>query len=186
MIVFRPSELASWMTAWPTGRSAAFWMKLVDLKSTGDLTTLMNEGKYTWYRDKEGKWTVRNDVIRWDVRTSKEEIGSGGPLSATSQGGMIGPEIPFGFVMGEFHDEQVLIIDPATNTADITTIMGLPSDIRKLFDNDPGEFFEFATNPANAGKMAELGLAPSTDPDTGDTAPVESAPEAVDTEKSEA
>jgi phage internal scaffolding protein len=68
------------------------------------------------------------------------------------------------------------------------SFMGLPSDIRKLFDNDPGEFFEFATNPANAEKMAELGLAPSPAPaaGSGDTAPVESAPEAVDTDKSEA
>lgn len=68
------------------------------------------------------------------------------------------------------------------------SFMTLPSDIRKMFDNDPGEFFEFATNPANAEKMQELGLAPSPAPDlaSGDTAPVESAPEAVDTEKSEA
>jgi phage internal scaffolding protein len=70
------------------------------------------------------------------------------------------------------------------------SFMGLPSDIRKMFDNDPGEFFEFATNPANKAKMQELGLAPSPAPapraGSGDTAPVESAPEAVDTDKSEA
>jgi phage internal scaffolding protein len=67
------------------------------------------------------------------------------------------------------------------------SFMGLPSDIRKLFDNDPGEFFEFATNPANADKMVEMGLASSTAPEagSGDTAPVESAPEPVDTDKSE-
>jgi phage internal scaffolding protein len=67
------------------------------------------------------------------------------------------------------------------------SFMGLPSDIRKLFDNDPGEFFEFATNPANADKMVEMGLASSPAPEagSGDTAPVESAPEPVDTDKSE-
>lgn len=37
---------------------------------------------------------------------------------------------------------------------------GLPSDIRRMFGNDPGEFFEFATNPENAERMVELGLAP--------------------------
>lgn len=34
----------------------------------------------------------------------------------------------------------------------------LPSQIRAMFGNDAGEFFEFATNPANAEKMVELGL----------------------------
>lgn len=36
---------------------------------------------------------------------------------------------------------------------------GLPSDVRKKFHNDPGEFLEFATNPDNQKEMVELGLA---------------------------
>lgn len=39
------------------------------------------------------------------------------------------------------------------------SFQGLPAAIRKRFSNDPGEFFEFATNPANADTMRELGLA---------------------------
>ena len=35
----------------------------------------------------------------------------------------------------------------------------LPSQVRAMFDNDAGAFFEFATNPENAEKMVELGLA---------------------------
>ena len=35
----------------------------------------------------------------------------------------------------------------------------LPSDIRKRFGNDPGEFFEFATNPTNQEDLVKLGLA---------------------------
>lgn len=35
----------------------------------------------------------------------------------------------------------------------------LPSEIRKQFANDPGLFFEFATNPNNVDKMIEFGLA---------------------------
>jgi phage internal scaffolding protein len=64
------------------------------------------------------------------------------------------------------------------------SFMGLPSDVRKMFDNDPGEFFEFATDPANAEKMVELGLAPS--PDSAPPTNEESAAEAEDAEKSEA
>lgn len=71
------------------------------------------------------------------------------------------------------------------------SFMELPSDIRKLFDNDPGEFFEFATNPDNADKMVELGLAPSpapADAESGKAAKAakEAPAEAVDTDKSEA
>lgn len=35
----------------------------------------------------------------------------------------------------------------------------LPSTVRKKFHNDPGEFFEFATNPDNLDEMIDLGLA---------------------------
>lgn len=34
----------------------------------------------------------------------------------------------------------------------------LPSAIRQMFNNDPGEFFEFATDPKNSEKMVNLGL----------------------------
>lgn len=35
----------------------------------------------------------------------------------------------------------------------------LPAHIRKKFGNDPGAFFEFATDPSNLDKMIEFGLA---------------------------
>lgn len=35
----------------------------------------------------------------------------------------------------------------------------LPSNIRERFMNDPGKFFEFATNPQNNDEMIKLGLA---------------------------
>jgi phage internal scaffolding protein len=34
----------------------------------------------------------------------------------------------------------------------------LPAEVRAMFNNDAGDFFEFATNPANDEKMVELGL----------------------------
>jgi phage internal scaffolding protein len=49
------------------------------------------------------------------------------------------------------------------NAAD-ESFAGLPADVRKAFNNDAGEFFEFATNPDNAEAMVELGLAPSPAP----------------------
>jgi phage internal scaffolding protein len=35
----------------------------------------------------------------------------------------------------------------------------IPSEIREKFNNDAGEFFEFATNPKNHKEMVEMGLA---------------------------
>jgi phage internal scaffolding protein len=35
----------------------------------------------------------------------------------------------------------------------------LPAEVRAMFANDAGEFFEFATNPENADRMVQLGLA---------------------------
>lgn len=35
----------------------------------------------------------------------------------------------------------------------------LPSEIRKEFNNDPGDYIEFVTNPENMDKMVEMGLA---------------------------
>ena len=93
------------------GGSAALWLKHIDLKGKGDLATLNQEGKYSWFTDEEGKWTVRNDVTYWETRVSKEEGGSGGPLTTTSNGKFIGPEVPFGYVMGTYHDEPVLLIE---------------------------------------------------------------------------
>jgi len=93
------------------GGSAAFWLKHIDLKGQGDLATLLKEGKYPWFADEEGKWTVRNDVTYWETRISKVEGGSGGPLSTTSNGRFIGAEVAFGYVMGTYHEEPVLLIE---------------------------------------------------------------------------
>ncbi len=50
--------------------------------------------------------------------------------------------------------ESLDIVNSATES-----FMELPSDIRAKFHNDPGEFFEFATDPKNGEKMVQLGLA---------------------------
>lgn len=39
------------------------------------------------------------------------------------------------------------------------SFMELPAEVRAMFGNDAGAFFEFATDPKNETKMQELGLA---------------------------
>lgn len=37
--------------------------------------------------------------------------------------------------------------------------LDLPSAVRRRFDNDPGKFFEFASDPSNLDELRKLGLA---------------------------
>jgi hypothetical protein len=94
------------------GDPPRFWMQKMDLLGYGDLEAVAKrEGKFPWLLDEDGNWSVRNDVYFQEARVAKE--GRGCPLSATSNGKSIGPELGFGHVMGEFHDEQVLLIKTA-------------------------------------------------------------------------
>jgi phage internal scaffolding protein len=52
----------------------------------------------------------------------------------------------------------------------------LPANVRKRFNNDPGEFFEFATNPDNYDDMVKLGLA-NPKRGEGDTSPSDTSQE---------
>ena len=73
--------------------------------TNGTLTTLVKkEKRYPFLLDDAGQWTVRKDVYYYDARVKK-----GGPLTATSNGRSIGPELGFGFVMGQLLDEPVLV-----------------------------------------------------------------------------
>ncbi len=73
----------------------------------GTLTHLTKtDKKYPFLVDDAGNWTVRKDVFYYDARVKK-----GGYLSATSNNGKaIGPELGFGFVMGQMLDEPVLVL----------------------------------------------------------------------------
>ena len=108
------------------GGSAAFWLKHIDLKGKGDLTSLVRAGKYPWFADEDGNWTVRNDVTYWETRISKQG-GSGGPLGVTSNGKFIGPEVPFGYVMGSYHDEPVLLIESSMGNRSLSFDFRPPS-----------------------------------------------------------
>ncbi len=117
------------------GGSSVFWMEHVDMKGQGDLTSLHEQGKYSWFFDDKGEWSVRNDVIYREVRVSKDELGRGGPLSATSNGRGIGPEVPFGFVMGTYHEEQVLLIESSMGNRALSFDFRPPSSGRTDPDN---------------------------------------------------
>jgi alpha-galactosidase len=94
------------------GRATHFHLEKTDLLGNGDLENVVKrEKKFPNLIDDSGAWTVRNDVFYQEARIAKD--GKGSPLSPTSNGKTIGPELGFGHVMGTYHDEQVLIIKTA-------------------------------------------------------------------------
>jgi hypothetical protein len=76
-------------------------------EKSGTLTHLIKvDKKFPFLVDDATNWTTRKDVYYYDARLKK-----GSYLSATSNNGKaIGPELGFGFVMGQMLDEPVLIL----------------------------------------------------------------------------
>lgn len=70
----------------------------------------------------------------------------------------------------DFHTAQQRIVDAETE------FMKLPASIRKEFDHDPGQFFEFAINPDNIDVLREMGLAKAKEPVSVPVPPVDPAP----------
>lgn len=53
------------------------------------------------------------------------------------------------------------------------TFMELPASVRTKFDNDPGLFMDFASDPANIDALRDMGLAvPKVEPAPGAPVPV--------------
>lgn len=79
--------------------------------TAGTLTTLTKaDKKYPFLLDDAGQWAVRKDVYYYDARTKR-----GAPLSATANGSAaglktVGPELGFGFVLGQLFDDPVLVL----------------------------------------------------------------------------
>jgi hypothetical protein len=119
------------------GQPPRFWMQKMDLLGHGDLeSTVKRDGKFPWLVDDKGEWSVRNDVYFQEARVAED--GKGSPLTATSNGKSIGPELGFGHVMGTFHGEQVLLIKTAMGNRALGYDFRPPSSGR----NDPESKWE--------------------------------------------
>ena len=117
------------------GEPPRFWMQKTDLVGYGDLEVVAKrEGKFPWLVDDAGAWTVRKDVYYQDARINFK----GSPLSPTSNGRTIGPELGFGHIMGYYHDEQVLLIKTAMGNRALGYDFRPPSSGR----NDPDSKWE--------------------------------------------
>ena len=91
-----------------SGGSPALWMEMVNLKGMGDLKFVVNElGRFPHLIDKDGNWTERHDVMLNNAYMGK---GASKPLSPGTIGRTFGPELGFGYVMGTFLDEPVIVM----------------------------------------------------------------------------
>jgi hypothetical protein len=63
--------------------------------------------------------------------------------------------------------------------------MKLPSNVRRQFNNNAGDFFEFAGNPENVSQLVEMGLGKAKPSEVGDNLAntADPAPESVQTEE---
>lgn len=90
------------------GGAATFWLEKADNQGMGDLRWYIEKiGKYKSLMNDKGEWVSRNDVMLNDAYMGK---GASKPMSAPACGSTFGPELGFGWVMGEFHDEPVIVI----------------------------------------------------------------------------
>jgi hypothetical protein len=90
------------------GGSAALWLEQVDLKGFGDLGFVVNElGRFRYLLAPDGSWVKRPDVFLNDAYLGK---GNSQPHGVDACGPTFGPELGFGFVMGTFHDEPVIVM----------------------------------------------------------------------------
>ena len=90
------------------GGSAALWLEQVDLKGLGDLGFVVNElGRFRYLLAPDGSWVKRPDVFLNDAYLGK---GNSQPHGVDACGPTFGPELGFGFVMGTFHDEPVIVM----------------------------------------------------------------------------
>ena len=108
--------------------SAALWMEQVDIEGTGDLMSYINQGKHTHLIEPDGSWVERQDVTLKEARLRPDSPAR--PLSVTANGGMFGPELGFGSVMGTFHDAPVLLIKTAQGNRSLGSDFRPPSSGR--------------------------------------------------------
>ncbi|MFK7790522.1 MAG: sialate O-acetylesterase [Phycisphaeraceae bacterium] len=83
------------------------WTARVDFPGTLN-TVVKQQGKYRELLDKDGNWASRDDVWYKGVVTATANkwlsVGCG------AGNGKVGPELGFGWLLGDYHDEPVLIL----------------------------------------------------------------------------
>jgi hypothetical protein len=99
-----------------SGQSNMVGMGAIGGDKPGTMTTVVKKDKkFQHLIDKDGNWSVRNDVFYVDLtnrRIAKY-------LTMGVMGSKVGPEVQFGHLMGYYHDEVVLVLKIAQGNRSI-------------------------------------------------------------------
>lgn len=124
------------------------------------------------------------DSVSLTKTSFAEELDVNNVIKKYNKTGILQKAHDFEGVYGEFHSYDLREAIEMVNKAQ-DLFLEIPSDVRRKFNNDPGAFIDFATNPDNLEQMREWNLAPTIEaarqavPEG--TAPAEAAPEPVTT-----
>lgn len=117
------------------------WFARMDIPGT--LATVVKEdGKFSYLIDDEGRWTSRDDVYYKGVVTATANkwlsIGCG------AGGNNIGPELGFGHMLGNHHDEPVLILKASQGNRSLSWDFLPPGSKRYEHTDENGKTWVYA------------------------------------------
>ena len=130
-----------------SGQSNMVGFGSVSGNDTKNLEYLVNnDGKFPHLSDGDGGWSKRNDVfyISATSRHLEEYMGvetAAGLTRPPFRGrGLIGPEVQFGYLLGDYHDEMVLVLKIAQGNRSIGFDVMPPSS--RIGVSKEGEFYK--------------------------------------------
>lgn len=126
------------------------WIARMDIPGTLS-TVVKQDGKFPHLIDKNGNWAVRDDVWYKGVVTA----GANKWLSVGCGAGAnnIGPELGFGWLLGDFHDEPVLVLKASQGNRSLAWDFLPPGSER--FEHEGKIYAGYKDSPASWDKGAE-------------------------------
>jgi len=91
--------------------------------------------KFGYLIDENGKWTVRKDVY-YLYSLMGTKLHAKGWLSATVNGRTLGPEVGIGHVLGQYHDEMVLLIKACCGNRSLGFDVMPPTSRKRLLSKE--------------------------------------------------
>lgn len=114
----------------------------------------------TAYGPKIKQQLVCNDPSR-AKQSMKDECDINFIMAKYQKTGLVNHLSRFQGEYGDFPDLTLDFQEAMQALADASEMFEtIPASIRKRFNNDPGEFLSFATDPQNQSELQRLGLAP--------------------------
>lgn len=120
--------------------------KIIDKRANGTKRVSQTFGENSRVEQSHKDKTNINSIMRKYIRQGTVPISGKIPIFGDFTGNT------------DFHTTQNKIVEAKEK------FMKVPSEIRKKFNNDVGEFIEFANNPENQQELENMGLLPKAVP----------------------